>query len=153
MNTFEIHGNTFSDGDLFTIIAPELGYVEAAATRQEYGGGTVVGLTFGWIQTHLPCFYSKAGNARLSFYTNGQLYNTLQLAYFCSCPYDAHNHYLTWYDVKIDGNQIEAPSLGVHFNQPHNHRLHSAFDQQRSKPLPVVQPDPEVNSKGQFLLF
>lgn len=147
---FLINGESFANGDLFTITTPELGTLEAPASKQDYGTGLVVGLTFGWIKTPLPCTYQNGFNARLSFYTNGEGYHTLQLAYFCSCSYEAHNHGLTWYDLRIEGNVITAPGLGVHFNQPHTHPVVSAFAHLKPKP---VLPDPAVNKKGQFQLF
>lgn len=159
MITFELNGQTFNDGDSFTIVTPELGQLTVTATKQPFGKGTVIALDMGWIKTPLPCTYSKTKvNARLSFYTNGQGYSSPQLAYFCDCGYNVHNHHLTWYDLTIEGSMITAAGLGSHFNQMHNHPLVTkpvtkltTKTATKLEAEPVVEP--VANHRGQFQLF
>lgn len=162
MSTFLLNGLPFQQGDHFTVIAPELGKLEVEVGPKDFGSGLRVGFSFGFIQTPLAC--SKYGRiAKLCFYTNGEAYHTLQLSYNCRCPYNVHNHLLTWYGLTIEGNVITAPNLGRHFNQPHNHPLsvgYRVLQQQQEletlyeAPKPaIVLPEPSVNAKGQFQLF
>ncbi|GAB3881184.1 hypothetical protein [Spirosoma agri] len=159
MNTYLVNKQSFRDGDSFIVVTPELGQIHVTATKQEYSTGTIVGLDMGWIKTGLPC--QQKHNARLSFYSNGAGYHTLQLAYFCLCGYHVHNHCLTWFNLAIEGNTIIAHELGYHFNQPHNHPVTAGYQlkQQQIKleallvAKPVVVPDPQVGSKGQLMLF
>lgn len=157
MSQFILNGCSYENGEMFRITTPELGTLEVHALDQMYGKGSVVGLDLGFIKTPLPCTAWKGRyNAKLSLYSNGENYNTLQLAYHCTCPYDQHNHCLTWYDLQIDGFNIVAPNLGQHFNQIHNHPVVEGFSYLKPKPKPVrkgpVSPDPETGKHGQFLL-
>lgn len=170
MSTFMLNGCSYENGDQFRITTPELGTLEVNALNQHYGKGSVVGLDLGFIKTQLPCTaWNGNYNARLSLYSNGEDYNTIQLAYHCSCSYNVHSHCLTWYDLLIDGFDIVAPNLGQHFNQPHNHPTIASFcylpqihpviiglGTAKTEVIPKrkgpVSPDPETGKHGQFLI-
>lgn len=154
---FTLNGCSYEVTERFRITTLELGCIEVYCRDIQYTKGTVVSLDLGFIKTQLPCIaYNGPYNAKLSLYSNGEGYNTLQLAYHCSCSYSQHSHCLTWFDLQIDGFDISASSLGYHFNQVHNHPVVNSFSYLKPKPKHVrkgpVWPDPETGKHGQFLL-
>lgn len=90
---------------MLTVIAPELGLVEVVATVQPFSHDKVIGLQLDWQRPPGP---ACRDTAKLSFYSNGQNYHTLQLAYHCPCAINVHRRYLRWSGLKIEGNTIRA---------------------------------------------
>ncbi|QHV99193.1 hypothetical protein [Spirosoma endbachense] len=147
MKTFDINGQTFTEGDEFIIETPELGKMQVIAQWQDFKRGSVVMLDLGLVLTPIGC------QGKLSFYTNGDGYHTFQLVYVCRCGYNVHNHALAWRDLTIEGNAIKTSKLGTWFNQPHNHALAAEFEHLKPKPKSAQLPEPITGRHGQFQLF
>jgi len=136
MRTFELNGQPFEEGGTLTITTLELGSIEVKTTVQNFSKGHVLGLDLGWIKTPQSCEvnFRQGTNARLSFYTNGMGYTTLQLAYHCSCGHNVHPRSLEWDNLQINGNVITAGS---------------ARQEKRRIPAPIVPPPPTVIARPQ----
>ncbi|GAB2549652.1 hypothetical protein [Spirosoma aerophilum] len=169
MRTFLLNGTAFDEGDTLTITAPELGTVEVSTTLQPFSNGKVVGLQLNWLTKPTGCL----STARLSLYSNGQSYHTMQLAYHCSCGYNVHPRSLLWFDLQFSSRFIEVEAArkddrDIPFvnlpraAEPVVKPLHTVELEQTATvaPMPVAKPkpilpEPEVNvgRHGQFQLF
>ncbi|MVM36061.1 hypothetical protein GO755_38970 [Spirosoma sp. HMF4905] len=150
--TFLLAGQTFTEGDKLTIITPELGTLIATTTIQPFGANKVVGLEL------TPLLFVTNCSSKLSFYSNGQGYHTLQLAYHCGCGHNVHPRSLQWFGLEIDGTTIRAKEPA----RPEKPLKPLVLPPIKTEQLaikpevkPVIKPEPEVsaNKKGQFLLF
>lgn len=100
MKTFNLNGQSFTEGDCLTIITPEFGTLPTTTTIQSYSHGSVVGLALTPLSNGPTC------QANLSLYTNGNGYHTLQLAYVCSCAHNVHRRYYEWFDWQLEGYTV-----------------------------------------------
>ncbi|MCX6217659.1 hypothetical protein [Spirosoma sp.] len=153
MRNFQLNGTEFNEESTLTVTAPELGTITATPLVQTFiTQGSVLGLDLGWLQTAHPCQApGQTGNARLSLYSNGKAYHSLQLAYLCPCPHQAHNRSLRWM-VSIDGDAVRADSLGTESRERHNHALAAGYEHlqpERVEPatVPVRIVKPQVAPK------
>lgn len=170
MNTFQLAGQTFTEGDKLTITTPELGTLIATTTIQPFSNGKVIGLEL------TPLLFVFNCTAKLSLYSNGQAYHTMQLAYLCGCARNVHRRYLEWFDLIIEGDTIRAGTARPEKSlapltipeakpapvvEPVIKPLHEVpVETAKVAPLPTkkprpVKPDPgqKVGNHGQFTLF
>ena len=147
MRQFTLNGRIFTEGDTLTITTAEHGSF-GVSTAVQFGHDSVVSLTLTPINQAPGCL------ANWSLYTNGQQYHSLQLAYHCSCPHNAHRRSLGWMAVTIDGSTVQAGE--ARSEKP----LPPTIPFKNLPPSPVVAPEYEApiletkaNQHGQIQLF
>ena len=101
MRLFILNGQPFTEGDTLTITTAEHGTFEVS-TAVQFGHGSVVSLTLTPVNQAPGCL------ANWSLYTNGQQYHSLQRAYLCRCPTEAHRRSMQWLGIAIYGNIVQA---------------------------------------------
>lgn len=151
--TFQLGGQQFTEGDKLLVTTPELGALEVSPMVRSFSKDKVVALDFGGIKG--PCLNS------FTFYSNGYLYHTLQLAYLCRCPHHAHPRSMEWFGLTIEGNQIiagrarEAEPLPPLEPVPEPTPAPVVESNQfPTTPKVEAQPDePNIDMRGQFNLF
>lgn len=151
LRSFAVDGHTYTDGDLLTVVTPELGVITAPIQFESYADASIMNMCLGWVHTPLPCGNERV-NAMLNFTAtrftacNGTVMdsNRLHLGYFCRCR--NHDTELRWVlgvthvPGMVRAGLSERPRNAMGRHVARRHPLVEGFPVVVPQMLPVMPP-------------